>query len=70
MERAHRETLLLHDMRYLPVHRKRSMPDHYGINVKCLDDFDWRTVPVRAAQGQNMPIVDADARDIWPGQRT
>jgi hypothetical protein len=52
-----------------PFHRKRSMPDHYGVNVKCLDDFDWRAAPVRDAEGQNMPIVDPDAREVWPGPR-
>jgi hypothetical protein len=52
-----------------PFHRKRSMPDHYGVNVKCLDDFDWSAVPVRKAEGQDMPIVDPHARDVWPGPR-
>lgn len=50
-------------------HRKRAMPDHYGINLKCLDDFDWKSVPVRAAEGQSMPIVDPHARASWPGPR-
>jgi hypothetical protein len=52
-----------------PFHRKRSMPDHYGVNLKCLDDFDWKSVPVRAAEGKGMPIVDPDARDVWQGPR-
>jgi hypothetical protein len=52
-----------------PFHRKRSMPDHYGVNVKCLDDFDWKLLQVRAAEGRGMPIVDAKARDSWPGPR-
>ena len=52
-----------------PFHRKRSMPDHYGVNVKCLDDFDWASAPVRAAEGKGMPIVDPAARDVWPGPR-
>lgn len=29
-----------------PFHRKRSMPDHYGINVRCLDGFDPSSVPI------------------------
>ena len=53
-----------------PFHKKRSMPDHYGVNLKALDDFDWASVPVRAAEGKDMPIVDASARDVWPGPRT
>ena len=53
-----------------PFHRKRSMPDHYGVNLKCLDDFDWSSVPVRKAEGRDMPIVDPEARDVWPGPRT
>ena len=52
-----------------PFHRKRSMPDHYGINLKALDDFDWAALPVRAAEGQGMPIVDPNARAAWPGPR-
>jgi hypothetical protein len=52
-----------------PFHRKRSMPDHYGVNLKCLDDIDAASVPVRAAEGKGMPIVDPDARGVWPGPR-
>ena len=52
-----------------PFHRKRSMPDHYGVNLKCLDDLDWATIPVRAAEGKGMPVVDPAARTIWPGPR-
>ncbi len=52
-----------------PFHRKRSMPHHYGVNVKCLDDFDSKSVPVRQAEGKDMPIVDPSARDVWPGPR-
>ena len=50
-------------------HRKRAQPDHFGVNVFCLDDFDPRTVPVRATEGANMPVVDAAPRDEWPGPR-
>lgn len=52
-----------------PFHRKRSMPDHFGINLKCLDDFDWAALPVRAAEGKGMPVVDPAARDVWQGPR-
>lgn len=52
-----------------PFHRKRSMLDHYGVNLKCLDDFDAASIPVRAAEGKGMPIVDPGARNVWPGPR-
>ena len=52
-----------------PFHRKRSMPDHYGINVRCLDDFDASSVAVRQADGRTMPLVDPNARSDWPGPR-
>lgn len=53
-----------------PFHRKRSMPDHYGVNLACLDDFDASQLPVRRADGRDMPIVDPAARREWPGPRT
>jgi hypothetical protein len=52
-----------------PFHKKRSMPDHYGVNLNALDDFDPKSVPVRAADGKDMPIVDPAAREVWPGPR-
>lgn len=50
-------------------HRKRAAPDHYGVNVFCLEGFDPATVPVRAAEGATMTIEDAEARPEWPGPR-
>jgi hypothetical protein len=50
-------------------HRKRSAPDHYGINVFCLDGFDVSSIPVRATQGANMTVEDPAARAEWPGPR-
>jgi hypothetical protein len=50
-------------------HRKRSMPDHFGINVFCLEGFDPASVPVRATQGLNMTVEDPAARPEWPGPR-
>ena len=50
-------------------HRKRAMPDHFGINVFCLNEFDVASVPVRATAGANMTIEDANARSEWPGLR-
>lgn len=38
-----------------PFHRKRVTPDHLGINVFCLDDFDPAGIPVRATVGAGMP---------------
>lgn len=51
-------------------HRKRSAPDHYGVNVFCLDGFDASGIPVRATEGVGMTVVDPDARPEWPGPRT
>ncbi len=50
-------------------HRKRSMPDHFGINVFCLEGFDPASVPVRATAGLNMTVEDPTARPEWPGPR-
>lgn len=38
-----------------PFHRKRAAPDHFGVNVFCLDDFDPSGIPVRATDGVGMP---------------
>ena len=37
-----------------PFHRKRVAPDHYGVNVFCLENFDPSGIPVRAAAGAGM----------------
>ena len=50
-------------------HRKRAAPDHFGVNVFCLEGFDAASVPVRATEGANMSIEDPDARPDWPGPR-
>ena len=50
-------------------HRKRSEPDHYGLNVFCLENFDPASVPVRATEGVGMSVADAAARPQWPGPR-
>ncbi len=52
-----------------PFHRKRSMPDHYGVNLACLDSYDVTAATPRAAEGVGMSIVDPDARPEWPGPR-
>ncbi len=38
-------------------HRKRAQPDHYGINVYCLDKFDPSGVPVIRTEGASMSVV-------------
>ena len=50
-------------------HRKRAAPDHFGVNVFCLDGFDHAAVPVRATEGVGMTLEDPDARPEWPGPR-
>jgi len=50
-------------------HRKRSQPDHFGVNIFCLDGFDASTIPVRATEGRGMSIEDPDPRAEWPGPR-
>jgi hypothetical protein len=52
-----------------PFHRKRSMPDTYGVNLACLDDFDSSGLPFRAAEGKDMSVVDPSPRETWPGPR-
>jgi hypothetical protein len=37
-----------------PFHRKRVTPDHFGINVACLEGFDPTGIPVRATVGAGM----------------
>lgn len=39
-------------------HRKRAAPDHFGVNIFCLDGFDVASVPVRATEGATMILVD------------
>ena len=50
-------------------HRKRAAPDHFGVNARCLHDFDLVAIPVRAAEGANMAVEDPNPRDRWPGPR-
>ncbi|MBL4871414.1 MAG: GFA family protein [Robiginitomaculum sp.] len=51
-------------------HRKRAQPDHYGVNIFCLDDFDSSVVKIRATKGDNMTVKATDARLEWQGPRT
>lgn len=50
-------------------HRKRSQPDHFGVNIFCLDGFDASTIPVRATEGKGMSVEDPHPRVEWPGPR-
>lgn len=50
-------------------HRKRSAPDHYGVNVFCLEGFDVVNMPVRATEGVGMSVEPQGARPDWPGPR-
>jgi len=38
-----------------PFHRKRVTPDHFGVNVHCLEGFDPTGIPIRQAIGAAMP---------------
>lgn len=50
-------------------HRKRSAPDHYGVNVFCLEGFDVASLPVRATEGVSMSVEPQGTRPDWPGPR-
>ena len=36
-----------------PFYTPRSHPEHVDVNVRCLDDLDWRRLPVKAFGGRN-----------------
>ncbi|MEM7445446.1 MAG: GFA family protein [Pseudomonadota bacterium] len=50
-------------------HRKRAMPDHYGVNAFCLHDLDRSRIPVRATDGKDMTVATTGAQTHWPGPR-
>lgn len=50
-------------------HRKRAAPDHFGVNVHCLEGVDSVSISVRATEGASMSIEDPSARAQWPGPR-
>lgn len=37
-------------------HRTRSSPDHFGINIFCLDDFDESALPLRDSDGASLSV--------------
>jgi hypothetical protein len=45
-------------------HRKRSQPDHFGVNVFCLQGVDTATIPIRAADGAAMSLEAPPAASI------
>jgi hypothetical protein len=51
-------------------HRKRAAPDHFGVNVFCLENFDPASVPVCATEGANMTVEDPAGNPDWPGPRS
>lgn len=53
-----------------PFHKKRAMPDHYGVNVNCLKGFDASGLNVRQASGLDMTVKAGGARETWTGPRT
>lgn len=52
-----------------PFHRKRSMPDHYGVIVRCLEGLDTNAIPVRAAEGKSMSLAEENPAGGWSGPR-
>jgi hypothetical protein len=52
-----------------PFHRKRSMPDHYGVNVQCLEGFEPASLPVRRADGRTMTLIEENPEGGWSGPK-
>lgn len=50
-------------------HRKRSAPDHFGVNLFALDGFDAGSLRVVATEGASMTLVDPAPRPEWRGPR-
>jgi len=50
-------------------HRKRAAPDHFGVNVFCLDGFNAASLSVRATEGKGMSVVSDASRSERPGPR-
>ncbi len=43
-------------------HRKRMAPDHFGVNVRCLEGLDPKAVPTRDTGGKALSLVE-EGRD-------
>ena len=39
-------------------HRKRAAPDHFGVNVFCVEGLPTDGIPIRAMDGINMSVVE------------
>jgi len=50
-------------------HRKRAAPDHFGVNVFCLDDVDVSAIEIKETEGSNMSVESTSPREQWPGPR-
>ena len=44
-------------------HRKRAAPDHFGVNIFCLENFDVNSIPTRATEGASMTVEVLKHRD-------
>ena len=62
MEYALPEVFFLLALRDLHVSAPALGAGSFGINVFCLEDFDRATVPLRATDGVEMPVVEPNAR--------
>ena len=49
-----------------PFHRKRALPDHYGVNTGCLEGFEASAFPYRRSEGTDMSLVPG-GRPQWQG---
>ncbi len=52
-----------------PFHRKRAAPDHFGVNVGCLENFEASAYPFRMADGLTMSVRSGEGREEWQGPR-
>ena len=50
-------------------HNKRAAPDHFGVNVRCLQNVSLDNAPIRATEGENMSVNSNGAQAHWPGPR-
>jgi hypothetical protein len=46
-------------------HRKRALPDHFGVNIYCLDGFDAASLNVRPTEGASMSLEIENPRAEW-----
>lgn len=38
-------------------HRKRMAPDHFGVNIRCLEDLESEGIPIRETGGSRLSVV-------------